>query len=216
MAVSLHEQQEAERLLPILLKEEEELQFTQFTNDDSLILGSELVANAKKEYPGQGIAILITRNSQILFQHAMKGNRLPTVVFFSFLFLSVCSGPLLSSFKQSVLNRLTSATEKKKTIGATVDSENWLRRKNNTVVRLQHSSYYIGRSLASKGQKEMEQAYKVSMTDFACHGGGFPLLIKNVGCVGAVVVSGLKQDQDHALVVKSIQGLMQRHASVSS
>ncbi|GJJ68656.1 hypothetical protein EMPS_01002 [Entomortierella parvispora] len=171
MAVSLHEQEEAGKLLPGLLEEEEELQFTQFTNDDALILGSDLVANAKKEYPGQGIAILITRNAQVLFQYAMKGT--------------------------------------------TVDSENWLRRKNNTVVRLQHSSYYIGRSLASKGQKEMEQSYRVSMTDYACHGGGFPLLIKNVGCVGAIVVSGLKQDQDHTLVVKSIRELIQRHSSAS-
>jgi len=204
MAVSLHEQEDAGKLLSGLLKEEEELQFTQFTNDDALILGSDLVANAKKEYPGQGIAILITRNAQILFQHAMKGTT----------FFTACSVPALE-FPQLANEYVKPPPPKKSNIGTTVDSENWLRRKNNTVVRLQHSSNYIGRSLASKGLKEMEQSYRVSMTDFACHGGGFPLLIKNVGCVGAIVVSGLKQDQDHALVVKSIRGMIQRHSSSS-
>ncbi|KAI1302088.1 hypothetical protein EDD11_005759 [Mortierella claussenii] len=93
--------------------------------------------------------------------------------------------------------------------GTTVDNENWMRRKTNTVVRLQHSSYYIGRSLASKGLTDMEHTYKVSMADYACHGGGFPLFIKDVGCVGAIVVSGLKQDDDHALAVQGIREMIQ-------
>ncbi|KAF9103625.1 hypothetical protein BGX27_010494 [Mortierella sp. AM989] len=92
--------------------------------------------------------------------------------------------------------------------GTTVDNEDWLRRKKNTVVRLQHSSYYIGRELASKGVADMEKSYRVPMTDYACHGGGFPLLIKDVGCVGAIVVSGLKQHEDHALVTQGIRELI--------
>ncbi|KAF9936537.1 hypothetical protein BGZ75_008638 [Mortierella antarctica] len=92
--------------------------------------------------------------------------------------------------------------------GTTVDNENWMRRKVNTVVRLQHSSYYIGRLLASKGQTDMEKAYMVPAADHACHGGAFPLLIKHVGCVGAIVVSGLKQDEDHAMVVQGIRQMI--------
>ncbi|KAF9182991.1 hypothetical protein BGZ51_000758 [Haplosporangium sp. Z 767] len=153
--------QEAAELLPNLLAQEQELQFTHFTNEDALTLGLQLVQLAKNRSPYKGISVLITRNGQALFQHAMEGT--------------------------------------------TVDNENWMRRKTNTVVRLQHSSYYIGRLLASKGQADMEKSYMVSMTDYACHGGGFPLLIKNVGCVGAIVVSGLKQDEDHAVVVEGIR-----------
>ncbi|KAG0045644.1 hypothetical protein BGZ83_009117 [Gryganskiella cystojenkinii] len=131
MSVSLHEQEEAAKLLPTLLKQEEELQFDRFTNNDALV------------------------------------------------------------------------------IGAVLDNENWLRRKSNTVNRLQHSSYYTGRLLATKGHKEMAQYYyDAPNADFACHGGGFPLFIKNVGCVGAIVVSGLKQEDDHALVVESIREMI--------
>ncbi|KAF9930533.1 hypothetical protein BGZ65_005296 [Modicella reniformis] len=93
--------------------------------------------------------------------------------------------------------------------GTTADNENWARRKTNTVVRLQHSSYYIGRLLASKGETDMEKTYKVSMDDYACHGGGFPLFIENVGCVGAAVVSGLPQAEDHALVVQGIREMLE-------
>ncbi|KAF9364899.1 hypothetical protein BGX34_012140 [Mortierella sp. NVP85] len=97
--------------------------------------------------------------------------------------------------------------------GTTLDNENWARRKGNTVTRLQHSSYYIGRLLASKGETDMEKTYRVSMDDYACHGGGFPLLIKDVGCVGAIIVSGLKQDEDHALVVQGIRLLISKMAA---
>jgi len=59
----------------------------------------------------------------------------------------------------------------------------------------------------------MEKTYRVSMDDYACHGGGFPLLIKDVGCVGAIIVSGLKQDEDHALVVQGIRLLISKMAA---
>ncbi|KAF8935340.1 hypothetical protein CPC16_002613 [Podila verticillata] len=89
--------------------------------------------------------------------------------------------------------------------GTTVDNENWIRRKTNTVNRLQHSSYYIGRLLASKGETTMEKNYMVSTADYACHGGAFPLLIRGVGCVGAIVLSGLRQDLDHEVVTQGIR-----------
>ena len=54
----------------------------------------------------------------------------------------------------------------------------------------------------------MEQSYRVPAADYACHGGAFPLIIKDVGCVGAIVASGLKQDEDHALVVQAIREMI--------
>ncbi|KAF9977305.1 hypothetical protein BGZ73_006454 [Actinomortierella ambigua] len=167
--ISLEEQQQAALLLPVLLQQEQDLQFTRFTPDDALHLGNLLVQIAKNRFPGRGISILITRNGQVLFQHAMEG--------------------------------------------ATVDNENWMRRKSNTVIRLQHSSYYIGRELAIKGHKTMEVPYMVPVADYACHGGGFPLLIKNVGCVGSIVVSGLKQAEDHDLVTEGIRLHIQNTSS---
>ena len=39
--------------------------------------------------------------------------------------------------------------------------------------------------------------------DYAIHGGGVPVGVKGVeGVVAVVVVSGLKQDEDHAVIVE--------------
>ncbi|KAI7905751.1 uncharacterized protein BX663DRAFT_500776 [Cokeromyces recurvatus] len=87
------------------------------------------------------------------------------------------------------------------------DNDEWVRRKNNTVYRFGHSSYYIGRYLASLG-KTIEEKYFVSEKDYATHGGGFPLKIKNVGVVGTITVSGLAQQDDHNLVANTIQSYL--------
>src|SRR5688572_5529771 len=54
-----------------LTAEEEELQFTGFTNDDAWALGSALVAAGRKR--GAPIAIDITRNRHRLFHAALPG-----------------------------------------------------------------------------------------------------------------------------------------------
>jgi uncharacterized protein (UPF0303 family) len=40
---------------------------------------------------------------------------------------------------------------------------------------------------------------------FAAHGGAFPLLVRGVGPVGTVVVSGLPQVDDHRMVVAALR-----------
>jgi len=42
--------------------------------------------------------------------------------------------------------------------------------------------------------------------EYAIHGGGVPVRIKGVeGCVGIVIVSGLKQEEDHMVVVEAMK-----------
>lgn len=88
--------------------------------------------------------------------------------------------------------------------GTSKDNDEWVRRKNNTVNRFGHSSYYVGRYIASQG-KTVEEKYFVSESEYATHGGAFPLTIKNVGVVGTITVSGLAQQDDHNLVANTIQ-----------
>ena len=38
------------------------------------------------------------------------------------------------------------------------------------------------------------------LTDFAVHGGGFPLTLEGLGCIGALTVSGIPQREDHCIV----------------
>lgn len=63
---------------------------------------------------------------------------------------------------------------------------------SNAVMRFRHSSYYLGQSLASQG-KTLQEKYLVSEQDYVVHGGAFPLIIKGVGIIGTVTVSGLAQ-----------------------
>ena len=98
--------------------------------------------------------------------------------------------------------------------GTTPANADWARRKRNTVELLQRSSYAVGRSLAKEG-RTLEQKMGLALRDYATHGGGFPIRVEGVGCVGAVIVSGLPEREDHKLVSavvaelcgKSIEGV---------
>ena len=42
------------------------------------------------------------------------------------------------------------------------------------------------------------------MSDYAPHGGSFPLIVAGAGVIGSVTVSGLPQRADHELVVEAL------------
>jgi uncharacterized protein (UPF0303 family) len=91
--------------------------------------------------------------------------------------------------------------------GTSTDNVEWIRRKRNTVLRLWHSSYLVGRRLALIG-RDQEEAHNLPHADFAVHGGSFPLFVADLGCVGAVTVSGVPQRIDHAIVADAIAGFL--------
>jgi len=91
--------------------------------------------------------------------------------------------------------------------GTSADNEQWIRRKNNVVNRFGHSSYYISTMLKESGLT-FEQVFEVSGADYAAHGGAFPIIIRNVGIVGTVTVSGLPQKEDHELAVEVLRTFM--------
>jgi len=89
------------------------------------------------------------------------------------------------------------------TVGATPGQADWIRRKRNTVRRFARSSYAVGRQLERDGDT-MEARHGLLLADYAAHGGGFPVWVKGVGCVGTVIVSGMPQRDDHNLVVAAM------------
>jgi uncharacterized protein (UPF0303 family) len=88
--------------------------------------------------------------------------------------------------------------------GTTPDNADWVRRKRNTVVRFHRSSYAVGLSLRRQGTT-LETKAGLSPADYAAHGGSFPILLAETGCVGSITVSGLPQREDHELVVAVIE-----------
>jgi uncharacterized protein (UPF0303 family) len=88
--------------------------------------------------------------------------------------------------------------------GTCPDNDEWVKRKVRTVYRFGHSSFYMGQMLKSKG-KTIEQSYLVPESEYAPHGGCFPIILKDTGIIGTITVSGLPQEEDHKLVVEALR-----------
>ncbi|HEY1720781.1 MAG TPA: heme-degrading domain-containing protein [Magnetospirillaceae bacterium] len=88
--------------------------------------------------------------------------------------------------------------------GTSADNDHWVRGKNKVVYRFGHSSFYVGTALRVNGQT-MEEKHLLSSHEYRAHGGAFPAIVKNVGVVGTITVSGLPQEDDHRLVVEAIE-----------
>jgi uncharacterized protein (UPF0303 family) len=141
-----------------LAAEEQELQFSRFTNDDAWELGSALVAAGREQ--GAPIAVDITRNRHQLFHAALPG--------------------------------------------ATPDNDAWIQRKTRVVDRFGHSSLYVRQASIERGTT-FEAEFGLDQDRYAAHGGAFPILVRSVGPVGVVVVSGLPQVADHRMVVAALR-----------
>ncbi len=87
--------------------------------------------------------------------------------------------------------------------GGAPENYDWVRRQRNVVYHFHRSSYAIGRRLAQEG-KTLQEVAALPERDYAAHGGGFPILLKGTGCIGAVTVSGLPQREDHKMVVDAL------------
>lgn len=88
--------------------------------------------------------------------------------------------------------------------GATADNFDWVRRKSNVVQRFHCSSLAMCGKLDASGAT-LAGKYRLDDRDFAASGGAVPILVRGcAGPIGSVTVSGLKQEDDHALVVKAI------------
>jgi uncharacterized protein (UPF0303 family) len=91
--------------------------------------------------------------------------------------------------------------------GATPDNDSWIERKARVVHRFGHSSLYVGQRSREAGST-FEEQFGLDPQRYAAHGGGFPLIVRDVGPVGVVVVSGLPQVDDHRMVVDALRDLV--------
>jgi uncharacterized protein (UPF0303 family) len=93
--------------------------------------------------------------------------------------------------------------------GATADNDGWLERKSAVVDRYGHSSLYVGEEFRAAG-KTFEESSRLDPGGYAAHGGAFPVIVRDVGCVGTIAVSGLPQREDHRLVVETLEAFLER------
>lgn len=93
--------------------------------------------------------------------------------------------------------------------GTTPDNDEWIARKVRTVRRFQHSSFLVGRLFELDGE-DFNEATGLAFTDYVAHGGCFPIILRGSGQIGTVTVSGLPQQDDHALVVEALEAYLLR------
>ncbi len=91
--------------------------------------------------------------------------------------------------------------------GTTPDNVEWVRRKSNVVARFLRSSYAIGLKDKLKNDSIYE-SQGLALSDYATHGGSFPLTVAGAGIVGSATVSGLPQRLDHELVVEALCAML--------
>lgn len=86
--------------------------------------------------------------------------------------------------------------------GTTAANADWARRKRNLVNLIHTSSYLVGLEI-----KFADAAHKISgldETNYAWHGGCFPIRVEGCGIVATATISGLPQRDDHKLVTDVI------------
>ena len=92
--------------------------------------------------------------------------------------------------------------------GSQANNDNWARRKGNTALLNGAASMYV--TLRYAERKRTLATEGVSEADYALSGGAVPVCVTGTGMVCVATISGLPEQEDHALVVAGIEALMAR------
>lgn len=95
--------------------------------------------------------------------------------------------------------------------GTAPDNDTWVTRKRNTVLRFGNSTWYMHNKFSGdEAAFAAKYTLGASASDFAIHGGGWPVRVRGVeGIVAVIVVSGLKQEQDHGIIVQTVSEMLE-------
>ena len=93
--------------------------------------------------------------------------------------------------------------------GSTPENDWWMSRKARTVMLKHHSTMYERVSAQERGV-DWHKENNLPDETHAIHGGGLPLITKNEGFVGVLLISGLPQVEDHLLGVEVLTEFLAR------
>ena len=93
--------------------------------------------------------------------------------------------------------------------GSTPENDWWIGRKARVVKLKQHSTMFE-RVLAEEQGIDWHKENNLLDETHAIHGGGLPLITKNEGFVGVLIISGLPQVEDHLLGVEVLTEFLAR------
>ena len=93
--------------------------------------------------------------------------------------------------------------------GSKPENDWWMSRKARVVMLKHHSTMYERVSAEERGVDWHKENNLLDETH-AIHGGGLPLITKNEGFVGMLLISGLPQVEDHLLGVEVLSEFLAR------
>ena len=93
--------------------------------------------------------------------------------------------------------------------GSNPENDWWMSRKARTVMLKQHSTMYERVSAEERGVDWHKENNLLDETH-AIHGGGLPLITKDDGFAGVLLISGLPQVEDHLLGVEVLTEFLAR------
>ena len=93
--------------------------------------------------------------------------------------------------------------------GSTSENHRWIERKARVVMLKHHSTLYERVSAEEHGVDWHEENNLLDETH-AIHGGGLPLITRDKGFVGVLLISGLPQVEDHLLGVEVLTEFLAR------
>jgi uncharacterized protein (UPF0303 family) len=93
--------------------------------------------------------------------------------------------------------------------GSTVENQWWIDRKARVVTLKHHSTMFERVSAEERGVNWHKENNLLDETH-AIHGGGLPLITKDQGFVGVLLISGLPQVEDHLLGVEVLTEFLAR------
>ena len=93
--------------------------------------------------------------------------------------------------------------------GSKSENQWWIDRKARVVMLKHHSTMYERVSAEERGVDWHKENNVVDETH-AIHGGGLPLIVKDEGFVGILLISGLPQVEDHLLGVEVLTEFLTR------
>jgi len=95
--------------------------------------------------------------------------------------------------------------------GSTPENDWWISRKARVVLLKHHSTLYERVSAEERGVDWHKENDLLDETH-AIHGGGLPLITKNEGFIGVLIISGLPQVEDHLLGVEVLTEFLARYS----
>ena len=93
--------------------------------------------------------------------------------------------------------------------GSKPENDWWMNRKARVVMLKHHSTLFERVSAEERGVDWHKENYLLDETH-AIHGGGLPLITKDDGFVGVLLISGLPQVEDHLLGVEVLTEFLAR------